>query len=269
MKDNFFTIAGTILFNSRLKKYKQYICHARENGYQVLSLEEFYKLPDKRKEKHFVLRHDVDHLGITTRKMFETEKSLNVKATYYFRFSTIDKELIQEMLDSGFDVGLHFETIADYAKESGIKSKDEIDMGFMKQRLKEDIRRFEEIIGHKIFSCCSHGAPENVALGISNNAITESEDPSEFGLGFEAYSKDMYDFVDCHIMDGTLIRNFGFSYADTPVSAIGEGYENIVFLAHPNHWYLSVKQRLGLLRGMLLGRGDMKKAERKFQRIQK
>lgn len=269
MKDNFLSVFSTILFNSRLKKYKYYIEYARKRGYQVISLEDFYKLPDKQKEKHIVLRHDVDHPGVWNRKMFEAEKSAGVKSTYYFRFSTIDKELIREMLDSGFDVGLHFETIADYAREHAVKNKSEIDMELMKEQLKADIRSFEEITGHKIFSCCSHGAPENRMLGISNNAITENADMAEFGLGFEAYQKEMYDYVDCHIMDGSIIRNFGFSYADTPVTAVDAEYNNIVFLSHPNHWYFSLKKKIFLLGGMLLGKGKWKKAERKFQRIQK
>ncbi len=267
MKDNFFSIVGTILLNNRLKKYKYYIQYAREKGYQALSLESFYKLPNRRSRKHFVLRHDVDHLGIWTRKMFETEKMLNVKSTYYFRFSTIDKELIQEMLDSGFDVGLHFETISDYARECNIKNKDEIDMELMKQRLKEDIQRFEEIIGHEIFSCCSHGAPENRVLGISNNAITEKADMMEFGLKFEAYDKKLYEAVDCHVMDGSLLYNFGFSYADTPITAIDAGHANIIFLSHPNHWYQSCKQRIRQLGAIVLGKGTFKAAERKFKRI--
>lgn len=267
MKDNFLSVFSTILFNSRLKKYKYYIEYARKRGYQVISLEDFYKLPDKRKEKHFVLRHDVDHPGVWNRKMFEAEKSAGVKSTYYFRFSTIDKELIQEMINSGFDVGLHFETIADYAREHAVKNKSEIDMELMKEKLKADIRRFEEITGHKTFSCCSHGASENRMLGISNNAITENADMAEFGLGFEAYQKEMYDYVDCHIMDGNILYNFGFSYADTPISAVDEGHGNIIFLAHPNHWYFPVKRRIGLLRGIVLGKGNMTKAERRFQRI--
>ena len=268
MKDGFFSVFCTILLNNRLKKYRDYIQYAREKEYQVLSLEDFYKLSDKRQGKHFILRHDVDELGLYTRKMFETEKALGVKATYYFRFSTIDRELIQEMIDNGFDVGLHFETIADYAKEHNIKSKKEINMELMKQQLKEDIRRFEGIIGHKTFSCCSHGAPENRQLGISNNTITEHADLSEFGLGFEAYNKELYEFVDCHIMDSSLLRNFGFSYEDTPITAMDAGQANIVFLTHPNHWYLPLKRRFLLLRAMILGKGSFKKAERVFRRIQ-
>ena len=268
MKDSFFSVFSTVLLNNRLKKYRYYIQYAREKGYQVLSLEDFYKLSDKRQGKHFVLRHDVDHPGLCTRKMFEVEKALGVKATYYFRFSTIDRELIEEMIDNGFDVGFHFETIADYAKEHNITNKNEIDMELMKQQLKEDIRRFEEIIGHKTFSCCSHGAPENRQLGISNNSITEHADLSEFGLEFEAYNKELYEFVDCHIMDSGLLGNFGFSYADTPITAIDAGHSNIIFLTHPNHWYLSLIRRCLLLRGLILGKGSFKKADRVFKRIQ-
>lgn len=267
MKDSFFSVIKTILKNDRLKQYGKYIHYAQENGYQVLSLEDFYRLEDRRKGKHFILRHDVDQGGIYTRKMFEAEKALGVKSTYYFRFSTIDRELIEEMLQAGFDVGLHFETIADWARENSITRKEEIDMECMKQRLKEEIKKFEELIGHKTFSCCSHGAPENARLGISNNAITENADMEEFQIGFEAYQKALYDFVDCHIMDGALINNFGFSYADTPISAVDDGYENIVFLSHPNHWYCPVKLRIRFLLAIVRGKGNFKRAGRKFQRI--
>lgn len=48
-------------------------------------------------------------------------------------------------------------------------------------------------------------------------------------------------------MDGSLIRNFGFSYADTPITAMDEYYENIVFLSHPNHWHIPLKKKIRLL----------------------
>lgn len=268
MKDGFFTVFSTVLLNNRLKEYGKYIEYARENGYQVLSLEDFYKLPNKRQGKHFVLRHDVDSSDISTRKMFETEKELGLKSTYYFRSSTIERKLICEMIDSGFDVGFHFETIADYAKQYDIKNKSEIDMDLMKQRLKAEVEHFEEVIGHKTFSCCSHGDRENVRLGISNNAITENADMSEFGLGFEAYSKELYENVDCHVMDTFLTKHFGFAYEDTPYTAIDAGYANIVFLSHPGHWYLPFKKRVRMLGYILLGKGTFTKSERKFQRIQ-
>ncbi len=172
---------GTVIKNNRLKRYEEYIEYARQNRYDVISLETFFRLPDRRNGNHLVLRHDVDIPGNSTRKMYETEKKVGIRSTYYFRFSTIDKQLIDDMIQDGFDVGLHFETISDYIKETGCSSKEEIDLSLMADRLRADIARFEELTGHKVRSCCSHGAPENVRLGISNNAITENTDVSRWG----------------------------------------------------------------------------------------
>lgn len=61
-------IIKALLLNNRLKKYQDYINYARDHGYRVISLEDFYSLNDRRAEKHFILRHDVDHNGIATKK---------------------------------------------------------------------------------------------------------------------------------------------------------------------------------------------------------
>lgn len=260
-------VINSLIFNNRLKSYGEYIQYAKEKGYQVVSLEDFYRLKNRRYGKYFVLRHDVDSVSKATRKMYETERKLGVKSTYYFRFSTIDNALIRDMVNSGFDVGLHFETISDYAREYGIKDKKQIDLNFMKKRLKRDIRRFEKITGVKIYSCCSHGAVENSELGISNNAITENADMEEFGLGFEAYDKKLYEDVDCHIMDSCVIRNFGFSYKDNPISAIKGKKKNIVFLAHPGYWWMSAIRRGYYGYCLILGKGSLEIAKREFKRV--
>lgn len=267
MKSDIITVLSTIVFNDRLKKYQYYIEYARNKGYEVVSLEEFFRLSDKKNGKHFILRHDVDVSGPSVRKMFELENKIKCKSTYYFRFSTIDKELIQEMFDNGFGVGFHFETISDYIKENGYVDKNQIDIELMRLRLKQDIQKFEETIGHKIFSCCSHGAAENIKIGMSNNTITETADMRDFDIEFEAYSKSLYEYVDCHIMDQDIVYNFGFSYADTPISAIDNGYNNILFLSHPNHWYYTYYERLRRMRTVAVGRAKFKEATREFVRI--
>lgn len=241
MKDGFWSVFSTLFFNNRLEQYQAYIKYAKNKGYEIVSLEEFFKLPKRRNGKYLVLRHDVDYPGLNVRKMFEVEKSLGVKSSYYFRFSSLDVELAKEMIDNGYDVGLHFETISDYIKETGCSNKKEIDLELMALRLKQEIVKFEKLISHKTFSCCSHGAPENIKMGISNNAITEGREMKELGIAFEAYSKELYEDVDCHIMDQSILRNFGFSYADTPISAVDHGFNNIIFLSHPAHWYFTFR----------------------------
>lgn len=140
-------VIRTILLNDRLRVYRDYLRYAGENGYQVISLEKFYCLPDRRGGKHYVLRHDVDVPGKSTRKMFDAERECGVTSTYYFRFSTIDLKLIRDMRDAGFDVGLHFETIADYIKETGCTDKNQIGLELMRERFAQDVQRFEDIVG--------------------------------------------------------------------------------------------------------------------------
>lgn len=250
-------VAKVIFLNDRMSAYKFYIRFAKENGYQVISLEDFYNLPDKRSksQRHFVLRHDVDHPGISTRKMFEAERECGVTSTYYFRFSTIDTKLISEMKRAGFQVGLHFETISDYIKEKGCTDKSQIDMVLMRSRFKDEVKRFENIVGFKISSCCAHGDIMNKKLGISNNAVTEGEDLSQYGLLFEAYDAGLYESsVDCHIMDGTMLRNYGFAYKENPICAVNKGYQNIIFLSHPSNWRLDFRQYIGNIHGFITGK---------------
>lgn len=264
-------VAKTVLLNDRMNAYKAYIRYAQQKGYTVISLEDFYKLPDKRSagKKHFVLRHDVDHPGSSTRKMFEIERECEVTSTYYFRFSTIDKKLIEDMRDAGFSVGFHFETISDYIKETNCTDKSQIDLGEMRSRFKKELERFEGIVGFKTQSCCAHGDDMNKKLGISNNVVTEGEDLSQFGLLFEAYDANLYqDFVDCHIMDRKILYNYGFAYKDNPIDAVNTGYTNIIFLSHPSNWKLGMKSYLGSLRGFLLGRATYT-TDREFVRIRR
>jgi len=276
MQNNFFFqtkwhLVKTILFNTRLKDYKLFLSYAKEQRYEILPLGEFYRLGNRRGggKNHLVLRHDVDWPGESTRRLFETEKSLGVRSTYYFRFSTIDKLLIDEMIEAGFEVGLHFETISDIIREQQLTDKNQLKMDYAFERFREDIRRFEEITGHKILTCCSHGAPENVKLGISNNSLTEGTNLSDYGIQFEAYDKDMYSKdVDCHIMDATLLFNYGFSYVDTPISAVNHQYQNIIFLSHPNHWWkpMGFNERIKPLIFMLMGKATYYTG-RQFKRI--
>lgn len=250
-------IFESIVFNNRLLWYEEYIERYRKAGYTILSLDSFYKLENRRDGKHLILRHDVDHPGKDTRKLFETEKKLGVKSTYYFRFSTIDTKLIDEMVEAGFDVGLHYETISDYIVANKVSDPAEIDIEALRMKLKDEIAEFERIIGHKTFSCCSHGAGTEGYLEMKNNTLTENRDVKCLGVEVEAYDVDLYARdIDCHIMDNKVLFNYGFSYKDNPLSALDEGKQNVVFLAHPSHWYLKIRRRVRLLGGWVLGRAD-------------
>lgn len=262
-----FFLVRTILLNDRLRMYGSYIRLAREKGYVVCPMRDFYIDRMNIKARHFVLRHDVDHVSPATRKMFEAERRLGVRSTYYFRFGTMDLPLMRDMIQEGFEVGLHYETLSDYIRENRITDIGQADLQIVRERLRHEIEEFNETVGMKMTSCASHGAPENVRLKCSNNILLEGEDPAAYDILFEAYDRALYEkFVDCHIMDGSILYNFGFSYRDNPVDAVREDKRNIVFLAHPNHWYASPRVRAGQAAKLILGRARFS-SDRQFRRI--
>lgn len=267
-------IISTLICNNRLETYSKYLSYAFENGYKVCSMKEFWD--DKNSsQKHFILRHDVDWNGIATEKMFETEKKVfnlfkdfgGGHSTYYFRHSTVNKFLINKMLNEGFEVGLHYETIADFANKEGITEFNLLPMEKIRECLKKEIKEFKQTYNPNLTSICSHGAPLNRKLHVSNNYLLENRNYSDFGIEFEAYDKRLYEnFINCHIMDGTLRVNSGFSYMQNPIDAINSGIQNIVFLSHPNHWYFTYLERCKHLGGLLF-KGIQKEPTTIFKRI--
>jgi len=181
----------------------------------------------------------------------------------------MDLDLIHDMIENGFEVGFHYETIAEYIKETNDISLEKTNFINLRARLKSEIAYFNSLIGndYKVSSCASHGAPENIASGYSNNYLLENQDPAEFGILFEAYDKLLYEkYINCHIMDTNPRINYGFAYSANPIEAINHGYRNIIFLAHPNHWYFSIKQRLYNLVAIVFGKIKLS-TNRKFKRI--
>ena len=57
--------------------------------------------------KVFVHRHDIDTDVGGARAFFEIEKALGIRASYYFRLSTIDRDLMREINSYGSEVGYH------------------------------------------------------------------------------------------------------------------------------------------------------------------
>ena len=107
---------------SRLEEYRQILTAAIGQGYRVMTLREWVELGFPR-DKIFLLRHDVDIDARGAGRMYEIEKELHVRATYYFRHITMRPALMKRMLSDGFEVGLHYETLATFIRESRLETK--------------------------------------------------------------------------------------------------------------------------------------------------
>ena len=110
----------------RLPEYKAVLEYFRDAGYRMVGILELYKMVTGNgvSGKVFVNRHDIDTSPKVARAMFEIEKFVyghNGSATYYFRNSTIDKKLIADIENYGYETGYHYEELATYEKIANMK----------------------------------------------------------------------------------------------------------------------------------------------------
>lgn len=227
---------------SRLDYYKSIIRLALQNDYIVTSLADWYENNFYEGRKVLVLRHDVDLLPVTAYKMFLIERELGVKSTFYFRWLTMDSRVVNHIKAERFEVSLHYETLASYARVKNIFKADQIGQADIQQcvnRLKKEINRFEEKFD-KIKTLCSHGDKRNRVLGIPNHKILENVNRDELGIYFETYDQDILSRFDVYLSDSSINENHKWKYGKTPETAISEGAKCICLLTHPHHWVYSI-----------------------------
>ena len=121
--------------------YKLIFQKALENGYQIITLKEFFLDEYKRNEKIIVNRIDVDVKIDRLKKIYEIFRELGVKATIFVRLHAPNYNLlsigniniIRDLISIGCEIGLHteLEDVGEYCK---------IDK---KELLKKEIELFE------------------------------------------------------------------------------------------------------------------------------
>ena len=97
-----------------LEYYSEIINKAKKLGYVFCTVTDYFEKGCP-KEKHMVIRHDVDIQPASVRQLFECEKDLQVTATYYVRvcgspYNAFDYNLFNTFREAeacGFEIGLH------------------------------------------------------------------------------------------------------------------------------------------------------------------
>ena len=235
-------IYSDYLMPSRLKEYEMIISFLKKNGYRFLTLKEYKNFLDieNLKGKYLINRHDIDTDLLTAKAFFEIEKKYGVKASYYFRLSTLDIDFMKEIEEYGSEASYHFEEIATFAKENHIKSKDEIfnRMDEIKKLFKQNFINIESKLGYKLLTVCSHGDFVNRKLKIVNNKITDDKNlRKELEIIAEAYDDDIMNSIDVYLSDGV------FSIKETADNILKriENKNVIYMLTHPRQWRVSWK----------------------------
>lgn len=234
-------------YNDRLNYYDLYIKLALKKGYIVTTYYDYLTKYKDTKQKVLILRHDIDIASPGTLKMLEIEVRNHVKATYYFRWVTFDKSIIDKVVKAGGEVGLHYETLATYCIQNHLSSVGKQDIINCQPILKQEITDFKTRSGVDIKTIASHGNPVNRRIGIPNYVILDGQNYSDYGVMGETYDKNIItNYIKSYICDSELTINNGFSYRTNPIDSIDQNKQVIEFLSHPNHWYFDLLKRARL-----------------------
>jgi hypothetical protein len=115
-----------------------------------------------------ILRHDVDIHPEFAYKMYDLERDNNINSTFFFMttshlynvLSSRNKEIIREIHDNGFEIGLHFSTHAYGTYDTNYD--------YMNEAMKEaDI--LSSIIGTQVDILCLHCPKEEKMIPVFNN----------------------------------------------------------------------------------------------------
>ena len=231
-------IYSDYIMPSRLDEYEKIIINILNHGYKCITLREYsYKLKNNLlgEKKYFINRHDIDTDVNTAKDLFKIEKKYNIKATYYFRLTTLDFDFMKNLEDYGSEASYHFEEIASFCKKHHINSKEEVIRRLSDIRIlfKKNFITIESKLGVKLQTVCAHGDFVNRKLQITNSIITKDiELRKELGIKSEVYDDDLMKSFDIYISD----RPYPYFYNPENIFKYIGNKKTICFLSHPRHW---------------------------------
>jgi len=240
-------VYSDFLMPPRFEMYKNLITEILNLGYEIHSVSSFWQIlkagnlrPDV---KYVVLRHDVDTDPAAAEAQWQIEKSLGVKASYYFRLSTLNISLMREMAQAGFEVGYHYEEIATVAKEKCLKSRKQIqqNMPYIRQRFKENLSLLRKRTGLPMKIVASHGDFVNRALKTPNYELLNRALRQEMEIELEVYDEIFNQYVTSRHIDCAYPK---FWRPSTPYEAIYRAEHVVYIITHPRHWRVNRNKNL-------------------------
>jgi hypothetical protein len=229
---------------TKLKDYQRLLIKSLDEGFEFYTVKDYWQERSASiAQKFIVLRHDVDYDPITAAALAIIESNLHIKSTYYFRWSTANKTIVKFISSLNHEIGLHFETIADYAKKHNLATKDQVNnpQVFEECRtiLRNEITDFEKLFGD-IYSVTSHGDKWNITNQFSNAELLRGQNLSTYSIVVCASFFENYrPYFDLFIADS------GGSWApESYDQALQTFPDRLYVLVHPDWWNDKIKYSL-------------------------
>lgn len=241
-------------------EYEQILQCARDNGYEfhtILSFEDVIANGVDEGKKYLILRRDIDTADFQIlRKMLALEKKYGAKATYYFRWNTLNVDLMRDISDAGGEASYHFEEIATFCYKHHIRSKETM-LKHIEEIRDLFIRQYEKFklkTGQPCLTVASHGDFVNSMLDVQNKVLINERVRQSCGILREAYDDLHMDILTCRIADQVEMDSF----VGKAIAAIGRGEPVLELLTHPRQWnspvLVNFKEELSrVYRGLLMG----------------
>ncbi|QJE02878.1 hypothetical protein HH212_25135 [Massilia forsythiae] len=226
------------LMPSRLCEYEALLVQARQSGYRQLSVRDFHRAIRQEGSdtgKVVVHRHDIDSDLRTARKMFALEVKHGVRASYYFRLSTLDYGFMRAIEAAGSEASYHYEEVATFAKRHRLRCGSQVRERFpeIREMFVHNYQRIRDDLGTPLATVASHGDFANRRLKVINHELLRDPDlRRRCGIECESYDSELLRHFDLYISDRPYPV---FYFPLSPFEALGR-HQRICFLTHPLQW---------------------------------
>ncbi len=226
------------LMPSRIPRYRALLDHLIKAGYEFQTLSEFAEAVDRDKRAASpvcLLRNDIDSDPAGAALMFDCDRAAGVRATYFFRLSTLDRGLAEQIGACGGEVGYHYEEIATAAKRFALHSRQQIDahIDLIRQDFRSNVSGFRSAIGAPVRVVAAHGDFVNRRIGVSNHYLLDRNLMDELGIVADAYDARIHGNLQARFSDWPAPQ--WWSPAD-PTLALQSRPATISILVHPRQW---------------------------------
>ena len=241
MKRVWHRLYSDFLMPSRLEEYRSLLKLALRRGYTLFSIASFWQLIQAGRplpDRSLILRHDVDTDIRTARRQFEIEQSLGVPASYYFRLSTVDYELMRAIDRAGGEASYHFEELAAVAKQKGLRSRAQVvaHLDEIRRLFARNLTALRRETGLPMTIVASHGDFANRFLDMANWELLNDQLRAELGIALEVYD----DAINRHVTSRHADARYPAIWEPGPPEpALERGEPVLYLLTHPRQWQAS------------------------------
>jgi len=239
-------VYSDFLMPSRLESYRALLEQALAAGYTIGSVEQFWSLigaagvdPVRR---YLILRNDIDTGPRTAQEMWRIEQSLGIVGSYFFRLSSLDLGIMDQMAASGVEPSYHYEELAAVAKRRRLRTRSELERHLPEAQdlFARNVARLRSLTGQSIRVVAAHGDFVNRKLGLLNTAIlADRAFRAQVGIELETYDLAFMDVVTSRHAD---LTSPPWWTPTGPSLAIARGEPVVYVLVHPRSWH--VERRL-------------------------